>query len=292
MQFRFSWKITIVGLLLAGVFLRLSFWQWERHQWKLELIENLRSRVEQPVVPLESLPGFPALKWEDLEYRRVQVSGSFDFSKEVLLRNRKFGKAMGVHVLTPLRLSAGPHTILVNRGFLPQTKTAPEMRRQYQTPESITFTGLVKASSPRKFMAPPDPSSGEGQPWVDRWLRVDIPNIGKQLPYPLLPVFLEIVETADTKAVEQSIVDQSGSGRDDMLFLQGTQELGSLSEEEVGDGRYPIPVFDTVVPPGRHFGYIFEWAIMALMTIAICVVLQLRRPGTGAGQQHPYQLSA
>jgi surfeit locus 1 family protein len=292
MQFRFSWKITVVGLVLAGIFLRLSYWQWERHEWKLGLIENLRSRVEQPVVPLESIPGFPALSWEDLEYRRVQVSGSYDFSKEVLLRNRKFGKAMGVHVLTPLRLSGSQHTILVNRGFLPQTKADPEVRRQYQKPERITLTGLVKASSPRKFMAPPDPTSGEGHPWVDRWLRVDIPNIEKQLPYPLLPVFLEIVETPDVKAVEQSIVDQSGSGRDDMLFLQGTQELGSLSEEEVGDGRYPIPVFDTVVPPGRHFGYIFEWAIMALMTIAICVVLQLRRPGSITSRKHPSPQSA
>lgn len=278
MKFRFSWKITAVGTVLVVGMLRMSWWQWERHQWKVGLIANLRSRLEIPVTPLTELSRPADQNWEDVTYRRVSVSGTYDFSHEMLLRNRKYGTAMGVHVITPLTIEGTNLNVLVDRGFLPQSLADETTRKKFQTPATASFIGLVKESMPRKFLAPADPLAGDGKPWVERWLRVDIPNMQRQLPYPVLPVFLEIVETEDTKAVEQGIIDQKSSGRDEMFFLGGETNLGSLGSEQAADIRYPIPVFDTVIPPGRHLGYVFEWAVMALLTALICMVLQLRRP--------------
>ena len=48
--------------------------------------------------------------------------------------------------------------------------------------------------------------------------------------------------------------------------------------KEADPAKYPIPVYDTVIPPGRHLGYVFEWAVMALMTFLICLILQFKRP--------------
>lgn len=278
MQLRLSPKVSLIGLLLIAGMLRMSYWQWERHQWKVGLIRDLRSRLELPVTELSALAASPQTDWNAGVFRRVRVRGTYDFKHEMLLRNRKYKNVMGVHALTPLRLDGDSRYIIVDRGFIPMSKSAPETRRAYHQPASAEFIGLIKESSPRKFMAPKDPPAGPGMPWVDGWLRVDIERIQRQLPYPLLPVFLEIVETEDTKAVEQSIVDQSTSGRDEMFFLNAEQKLGSLESEDVGNGKYPIPVFDTVIPPGRHLGYVFEWAAMALLTFLICLVLQLRRP--------------
>jgi surfeit locus 1 family protein len=278
MRFRYSPRVTIICLLLIAGMLRLSYWQWQRHQWKLGLIKDLQSRLEIPIAELYSLAQTPNVDWGALVFRRVKLSGTFDFEHEMLLRNRRFEKVMGVHAVTPLRLDGSNLAVLVDRGFIPQTKSEREIRKAYQKPARLEFVGLIKESVPRKFFAPSDPPAGLHLPWVDRWLRIDVESMRQQLPYPVLPIFLETMETQDAKAVEQKIVDASASGRDEMFFLNGAQELGTLAKEDVGNGVYPIPVFDTVIPPGRHLGYVFEWAAMAVMTALICLVLQLRRP--------------
>ena len=287
MQFRFSPKVTVIGSLLICGMLRMSYWQSERHEWKLGLIQDLRSRLELPVEDLTLLAQSPSNDWKKDIFRRVRLSGNYDFQHEMLLRNRKFKKAMGVHAITPLHIDGTDLHVLVDRGFIPLSKSALDVRRAFQKPEHVEFTGLIKESSLQKFMAPADPKSGSGHPWVESWLRVDVESMQRQLPYTVLPIFLEIVETQDAKAVEQSIVDESTSGRDEMFFLNGQQQLGSLETEDVGNGKYPIPVFDTVIPPGRHLGYIYEWAAMAVMTFLICLILQLRRPSEGKRELAP-----
>lgn len=266
------------------IFLRLSYWQWERHQWKIGLISEMRQRLDLPVVEIGSLTSSPNVRWNEHVFQRVTVSGTFDFEHEMLLRNRKFGLVMGLHILTPLHIEGTSDTVLVDRGFIPQTLADIDQRKTFQKPARFSFTGLIKESMPPKFLAPRDPPSGPGQPWVERWLRVDLENMQRQLPYPILPVYTEIVETSDTKALEQTIVDESGSGRDEMFFMNGDQKLGSLGNEGVASGSYPIPMFNTVIPPGRHLGYVFEWGAMAVMTFCICLVLQLRRPALGANE--------
>lgn len=278
MQLRFSPKITIVGALLIFGMLRMSYWQWQRHHWKLDLIQDLRSHLDLPVGELRELALNPRTDWKSDGFRRVRVHGTYDFEHEMLLRNRKYKKVMGVHSITPLLLDGTNLHVLVDRGFIPLSKSDLASRRQFQKPQEVEFVGLIKETVPRKFMAPEDPVAGPDLPWVESWLRVDVDSIKRQLPYDVLPVFLEIVETQNAKAVEQSIVDESASGRDEMFFLNGEQKLGSLESEDVGNGAYPIPVFDTVIPPGRHLGYVFEWAAMAVMTFLICLILQLKRP--------------
>jgi cytochrome oxidase assembly protein ShyY1 len=196
-----------------------------------------------------------------------------------VLRNRKYSRVMGVHVITPLQLDHSQSYVLVDRGFIPLSKSDSKQRTSFQKKARVDFVGLVKETVSRRFLAPHDPPAGQGFSWVDAWLRVDIESMQKQLPYALLPVFLEIMETQDAKAVEQKIVDSSASGREEMFFLGSSEnQVADLGHEDVGNGDYPIPVFDTVTPPDIHLGYVFEWAAMALLTVLICLVLQLRRP--------------
>jgi hypothetical protein len=82
------------------------------------------------------------------------------------------------------------------------------------------------------------------------------------------------METEDTKGVEEQIVS-TASGRDELFFLGGSDtQLSGV--QNIPELNYPVPIFDTVIPAGRHFGYIFEWALMALVTALAGVVLQLK----------------
>lgn len=275
MQFRWSLKVNLIGGLLIAIFLRLSFWQYERHQWKLGYIADMRARLEQPALNLREAAKSPSTNWDELHFRKAHIEGTYDFSKEVVLRNRSYASAMGVHALTPMRLKDTDTYILVDRGFIPLSRSTSETRKAFQVQPEASFIGLIKSAATARFLAPTDPAAGPNLPWVDAWLRVDIDNISRQLPYKLLPVYVEIMETQDSKAVEQKILDAPDK-RDEIFMLAPKEGLMRLEQDDVAAGKYPLPVFDTVIPPGRHFGYIFEWAAMALMTLLACLVLQLR----------------
>ena len=86
MQFRFSWKVTLTTGMLALGMVYASVWQWDRHLQKQSLIEHLQETLTLPPIPLIDLLRVPP-SWESLTFRRIQVSGSYDFQHETLLRN-------------------------------------------------------------------------------------------------------------------------------------------------------------------------------------------------------------
>ena len=138
---------------------------------------------------------------------------------------------------------------------------------------------LIKGSMPQKLFAPQDPEVAPGKPWVDGWLRIDIPNIKKQLPYELLPVYLETMENPNDPLLVSKIVRKGDAGRDDILNLTGKSNVENFGMDSP-DAAYPIPTFDTTPPPDIHLGYVYEWAFMALLTISIGLIMQFKRPGT------------
>lgn len=273
MKLRFSKTTTITCSILALLMCYASYWQWGRHLDKIAYIKELEFRLNLPPTKIEEILPELKLNPESFIHRRVIVSGKFDFSKEITIKNRRHENHPGKFVITPIRLESGDQ-ILVNRGFLPiEISDLPE-RKNYQNPENFSFIGLIKESQPRKIFSPADPEVSL-ENFKDDWLRLNIPAISKQLPYPILPISLEIMSTDNLKQAEEQIV-KSSSGKADILVLpmRGQAVAGPLSKF---DSDRPIPVFDTIIPPGRHFGYVFEWLFMALLTALIGIILQLKR---------------
>ena len=95
-----------------------------------------------------------------------------------------------------------------------------------------------------------------------------------QLPSPLAAFYLELMSVVDPAQVEKAVV-KAESGREELL-LMGFKQVSEFDSVKNSDTNYPIPSFDTVIPAGRHLGYVYEWAFMALMTTLICLVLQLK----------------
>jgi cytochrome oxidase assembly protein ShyY1 len=276
-RFRFSLRCTLVCCLLALCMLRASYWQWQRHTWKKAYIATLESRLVQEVVPYASIADAVSSSAEDFIHRRIHIKGSWDYSHEMILRNRRYKDMPGVYVITPLKIEGSTQHVLVNRGFMPLHLAEPQQRAQFRATNEIEFVALVKPSTPRRWLGPRDPEAGPGQAWVDAWLWYDVTQMQKQLPYSVLPVSLEIFNEQTSLDQARTQIVSSKSGRDDLFFLPSKQNVVH-SPDSAEKLSYPVPVFDTVVPAGRHLGYVYEWAAMALATLLIGVVLQFRRP--------------
>ena len=141
----------------------LGTWQVFRREWKLNLIQMLQEKTS-----IEAID-FPTelSRLEDLEYRKVKVSGKFDHKKEIFLGPRSLvsdkddfsgsglishGKqtTIGLWVITPFEINDGKKTrILVNRGWIPRNKMDPRTRLEGQVSGLINLVGVVRHTEPR-----------------------------------------------------------------------------------------------------------------------------------------------
>jgi len=290
MQRSFSWKITITCSVLALGMVTAAIWQWDRHLWKIGIISQLEQNLRAPVVPLTELlseaPGSPLAG--RYTFRRVRLSGTFDFEHETILRNRRLNDRAGVHVITPLKLSNSDTHVLVDRGFLPLGMEGRETRAAFQNAPPQEFFGLIKESMPTKLLAPSDGETGPGLPWIDQWLRVDIERMKAQLPYLLLPIYAETMTDPNDPSIPSQIVKESSGGRNEVLMYAGQRTVDTMSML-APNAAYPIPTFDTTPPADIHLGYVWEWSFMALLTTCIGVIAQLPRPKRAVRAQPPPQ---
>jgi surfeit locus 1 family protein len=133
----------------------------------------------------------------------------YDFANEIVLRNRAHDQSPGVHVLTPLRLAGGDQAVLVDRGWIPYTTADQATRAAYDTPSTaVTVMGLARPSQTRSlFLLPADPTASPAAPRLDAWFWLNIPQIQAQVPYPLLPFFVEAAPPADLSILPVSGYD-------------------------------------------------------------------------------------
>lgn len=288
-MFKLSLHVSLIGGILCLAMVRLSYWQWERYLEKQGFLSELDKRLKLPIIPLEELISDPKNPPppEKLLHRRVSVTGNYDFSHEIVRRNRRDEEdGPGVHLITPLKLADSDIHLLVNRGFVPLSAKSREKRKLFHNPAETSFIGLIKLPETRSsILAPADDTASREKPWIDEWLRVDVPAIQKQLPYPLFPFYVEIIATTEQEAIQQELVKNSNA-RNEIFYL--SDSMSKVSMGKLNPNRsYPIPAFSTVVPSATHLLYVFEWGFMALMTIIATILLQLKR----AAPNKPYQES-
>jgi surfeit locus 1 family protein len=122
-------------LMLAG----LGTWQFQRLDWKTDLIAERQARSQGPAVALPGGIEDPAV----LEFTLVEVTGTFLHDREMHLGARTRRGNVGFDVVTPLRLEDG-RGLLVDRGWVPPERRDPESRPLGQIEGSVTLQGLVR----------------------------------------------------------------------------------------------------------------------------------------------------
>jgi surfeit locus 1 family protein len=188
--FRGRWLWATIGVaLLCALFLTLGTWQLQRLEQKRAANALILARMQEPPLTLSG----QALDPEQANLRRARVRGTYDYSQEIVLRNRTLNEIPGVHVLVPLRLTGSDAAVLVDRGWIPYEMADPAQRARFHDAEGeVEVSGILQQSQKRPgSIAPADLPLGPERPRLDAWHRVDIPRIQEQIPYPLLPLYLE-----------------------------------------------------------------------------------------------------
>ncbi len=147
----------LATLLGVALMIGLGVWQLQRLAWKEALIAAAESRAHADPVALPPPAQWPALNPADYEYRRVELTGVYDYADQRLMfssleepRGRYGG--VGYYVLTPLKLPSG-ETVIVNRGFVPDELKA----RADEGPRGEAHVvGLMRASEIRRWYTPAD----------------------------------------------------------------------------------------------------------------------------------------
>ena len=188
--FRGRWLWATIGVaLLCALFITLGFWQLQRLGQKRAANALILARMQEPPLTLAGQALDPAQ--DDL--RRATVRGTYDYSQEIVLRNRTHNEIPGVHVIVPLRIAGSEAAVLVDRGWIPYETAGQEQRKVFQNAVGvIDVRGILRRTEVRSSQfSPADLPLGPDRPRLDAWHRVDIPRIQEQIPYPVLPLYLE-----------------------------------------------------------------------------------------------------
>ena len=237
-KFRFSHEITVTSLIAAVFCYAMSYWQYQRYAFKLDYFQILERQQALGVQPLSPEDAPNQL------YGTVRVQGELDFENEMVLLNRSKGNTSGVKVVTPVKIAGSDLHVLVDRGFLPYHLYHERRYEAWRPNASETIEGIVRPSvTPSFFFSPPAKRPG-GEEGPGRWVRLEIETMAEQLPYPVLPVYLEQI-------------NPSG----DALIYDKTE----------------------VLPASRHLNYAIQWASFATFGILFGLFLQFRPSNKAAG---------
>ncbi|MFZ4806007.1 MAG: SURF1 family protein [Hyphomicrobiaceae bacterium] len=155
---------TLATAAALAVLLALGTWQWQRKNWKDDLVQRIVARTVAEPVSIDAALALATRTGGDIEYLRVAVEGRFLHGAE---RYFYATAGPGWHVVTPLDLGDG-RRIWVNRGFVPEALRDPEKRPDGQGTGPTRIVGLVR------YDAPADAFTPANDPQRNIWYRRDI----------------------------------------------------------------------------------------------------------------------
>ena len=107
------------------------------------------------------------------------------------MRNRTYNGIPGYFVLTPLEVPGGD-VVIVNRGFVPLETSGTKPKVPAAPSGVVAVNGRVRSTQKRGLFGPRDPVEGT----LTEVARADLARLQQQMPYHLLPVYIEL-ETSD-----------------------------------------------------------------------------------------------
>jgi surfeit locus 1 family protein len=248
------WKTTLLVIAAVIVMIRLGLWQLDR----LDQRRAFNARVEEQLAQsaLEISEENLRADLYNMEYREAIVLGEYDHDRQVVLRNQDWQGRLGVHLLTPLIIQGSDRAIMVNRGWIPYEDFEAGKLSKFDESGLVEVNGVIRRSQTKpRIGGRADQIPAEGEPPLQAWNWINVGGIAGQLPYELLPVYLQ---------------GSPEPSRDQMPYR--TQLELDLSE-------------------GSHLGYAFQWFTFALILAIgypIYVSREEKRLSTPTSKGKPY----
>jgi cytochrome oxidase assembly protein ShyY1 len=174
------WIVVHLGVLALVILMSyLAFWQLSRLDQKKSFNATLTAHSTAPVLKVEDIVSTDI---EVIEWRRVELSGSYMSDKIVTVINRSQNGAAGYDVLVPFRTTTN-QTFLVNKGFMQLSMPLPTLRT---TP--LTVLGYIRDTQSRGTLGAIDSTDAA----VREFQRFDIPLIAERLGVDTPPLFVQL----------------------------------------------------------------------------------------------------
>jgi surfeit locus 1 family protein len=238
----------LVHLLIAAicvVFVLLGMWQLRRHQERQANNALLAERLMLAPRPLGELLNtyridLPEDNPSSIAHRPASVTGHYDPAYELLYRiDSSYDGQPGYLVLTPLILD-DETAVLVKRGWVPAQMNTPPVSDAPPPTGEVTLTGSTEYERPeyRGALAALVPRDPPGE--LDITAYIDTARLSQQMPYTLLPVFLELREQTPPHPE-----------------------------------AYPLPLKAPEFEMGSHLGYAIQWfGFLAITLIGYGFILK------------------
>jgi len=220
--------LVVVGAIVLMI--NLGFWQLRRLDERQRFNEQVATSIASPPALLDDVLDV-GIDPATVEWRQVRAAGTYLPDETIAIVNRSQGGMAGDLVVTPLQLDDG-RILLVERGFLPLASTvdAPPAG-------TVEITGRLRPSQERRRGGLSDRSDGD----LREAQRVDLDRLAAQLPAPLVPMYVELVESAPPEA-----------------------------------GRALAPITLPELTEGSHLSYAGQWFIFSI-AVGVGWVLAVRR---------------
>lgn len=118
-----SWIITIIALLGFGLTLSAAYWQFKRADYKRDLESRFIAMQARDTLSLNQNIDLSL----DLEFQRVEVRGTLNAAKRMILDNRIRRGQAGYEVLVPLSIAESNAVILINLGWIPRGRNLGQL---------------------------------------------------------------------------------------------------------------------------------------------------------------------
>jgi surfeit locus 1 family protein len=192
------WTTTILVLVGIGLTIRLGFWQVDRYRQNKAFADHLTAM--QTAAPLLLGGGPSPVGLTDMEYRAVQATGTYDFAHQIAVRNQvwvqSWGNETGYILVTPLVFPDGL-AVLVDRGWIPLENNTRAAWGQFDVTGPVVVTGIIRLPAVLEMGGEADPTLAPAQVSLDIWNLIDLDRLKKQIPYPLLPVYIQQTPVGD-----------------------------------------------------------------------------------------------
>lgn len=206
---------TLLVLAAAGVMVRLGIWQLDRLKQRRELNARVEAQINAEPLDLNayfangtSPAADKAADLQGMEYRTVIARGTFDSTNEVALRNQVYQEnQIGVHLLTPMKLTGTAEFIVIDRGWISLEDYNAGKAAQYQESGEVTLQGrLLRSVEEGTTWQKADPTPAPGAR-LDSLIYPNINRIAAQSSYPLLPVYVEASPSPDHTGLPYRVND-------------------------------------------------------------------------------------
>jgi surfeit locus 1 family protein len=222
---------TLLAIALIALLVSLGRWQLHRAEEKRALFSAFAagSDTTHPI----------ALQTPKVaRYSRVEATGRYDETRQILIDNMVNAERAGYFVITPFALQGGGW-VLVNRGWVPVGKSRADR------------PAIPVAADLRSIRGRAD--------------NLPSPGIQMGVPAPLAPPYPVVAAYPKRAEVARLLKEPDWTSATDSILLDAAEPDGYVR-------NWAPPGF----PPMRHIGYAVQWFGLALALVVIYVVTNFR----------------